>query len=142
MINKQIYRQGFILKTTAFLDHLAANYFAPQPMAAYTGLQLCRLWIKAMKPVSCRSVWPPEDPEFVLNRTFPSPFSFLSATLTCDQIPRSTGRRTLTIMIVVLAVIVMIGLFAIYQSARTIVDLSERRSQFVSSVTHELKDAR
>lgn len=28
---------------------------------------------------------------------------------------------------------------AIYQSARTIVDLSERRSQFVSSVTHELK---
>ncbi len=31
------------------------------------------------------------------------------------------------------------GLFAIYQSARAIVDLSERRSQFVSSVTHELK---
>jgi signal transduction histidine kinase len=138
MINKQIYRQGFILKTTAFLDHLAANYFAPQPMAAYTGLQL---WImdqghetrKLQVGVATR------DPEFVLNRTFPSPFSFLSATLTCDQIPRSTGRRTLTVMIVVLAVIVMIGLFAIYQSARTIVDLSERRSQFVSSVTHELK---
>jgi signal transduction histidine kinase len=31
------------------------------------------------------------------------------------------------------------GLAAIYQSARTVVDLSERRSQFVSSVTHELK---
>ena len=42
-------------------------------------------------------------------------------------------------MVSVLAVIVLIGLFAIYQSARTIVDLSERRSQFVSSVTHELK---
>jgi len=42
-------------------------------------------------------------------------------------------------MLIVLAVIVLLGLFAIYQSTRTIVDLSERRSQFVSSVTHELK---
>jgi signal transduction histidine kinase len=42
-------------------------------------------------------------------------------------------------MLIVLAGIVLLGLFAIYQSARTIVDLSERRSQFVSSVTHELK---
>ena len=42
-------------------------------------------------------------------------------------------------MLIVLAVIVLIGLFAIYQSARAIEDLAERRSQFVSSVTHELK---
>jgi signal transduction histidine kinase len=78
-------------------------------------------------------------PKFELHRSFPSPFSFLNATLTCDQIPRSTGRQTLNIMLIVLAGIVLLGLFAIYQSARTIVDLSERRSQFVSSVTHELK---
>jgi signal transduction histidine kinase len=32
-----------------------------------------------------------------------------------------------------------LGLFAIYHSTRTIVEVSERRSQFVSSVTHELK---
>ena len=42
-------------------------------------------------------------------------------------------------MLIVLAVIVLMGLFAIYRSVRAIVDLSERRSQFVSSVTHELK---
>jgi len=51
----------------------------------------------------------------------------------------SAGRHTLTIMLVVLAAVVLMGLFAIYQSVRAIVDLSERRSQFVSSVTHELK---
>ena len=33
----------------------------------------------------------------------------------------------------------LLGLFAIYQSAKAIVDLSERRSNFVSSVTHEVK---
>jgi signal transduction histidine kinase len=42
-------------------------------------------------------------------------------------------------MLVVLVAIILLGLFAIYQSARTVVDLSERRSGFVSSVTHELK---
>ncbi len=138
MINNQIYRQGFILKVGTFLSHLANTYFNPQPMAGYTNLRLTvidqgRETRRIEAGVSTRG------PNFVLNRSFPSPFSFLNATLTCDQIPRSTGRRTLTIMIIVLAVIVLIGLFAIYQSTRTIVDLSERRSQFVSSVTHELK---
>ena len=42
-------------------------------------------------------------------------------------------------MIIVLVAVVLLGLFAIYHSARTVVELSERRSQFVSSVTHELK---
>ena len=138
MINNQIYRQGFILKAAEFLNHLAANYFSPQPMAAFTGLRL-RIMDQGQETRTLAAGATPQNPEFVLNRTFPSPFSFLNATLACDQIPRSTGRRTLTIMIVVLAVIVLIGLFAIYQSTRTIVDLSERRSQFVSSVTHELK---
>jgi len=38
-----------------------------------------------------------------------------------------------------LGAVLLIGLLAIYQSARTVVDMSERRAQFVSSVTHELK---
>jgi len=42
-------------------------------------------------------------------------------------------------MMVVLAFIILMGLFAIYQSAREVMALSERRSRFVSSVTHELK---
>jgi signal transduction histidine kinase len=138
MINNQIYRQGFVLKVNAFLEHLTKTYFISQPMAHYTNLQLTvkdqgRETRRFVSGVSA------QGPRFMLNRSFPSPFSFLNATLACDQIPRSTGRRTLTIMITVLAVIVLIGLFAIYQNARAIVDLSERRSQFVSSVTHELK---
>jgi signal transduction histidine kinase len=138
MINHQIYRQGFILKTVEFLNHLAANHFTPQPMAEFTGLRL-RIMDQGHETRILAAGAASQNPEFVLNRTFPSPFLFLKATLTCDQIPRSAGRRTLNFMMVVLAVIVLIGLLAIYQSARTIVDLSERRSQFVSSVTHELK---
>jgi signal transduction histidine kinase len=138
MINSQIYRQGFILKTKAFLDHLTGTYFVSQPMARYTNLRL-RVMDQRREIGSVEAGVSTNGQKFVLNRTFPSPFSFLYATLTCDQIPRSTGRRTLNLMIIVLAVVILLGLFAIYQSTRTIVDLSERRSQFVSSVTHELK---
>ena len=138
MINNQIYRQGFIIKTGVFLNHLATAYFIPQPMAQYTNLRLA-VMDQGRETRMLEAGVSTNGPEFVLHRSFPSPFSFLNATLTCDQIPRSTGRQTLNIMLIVLAGIVLLGFFAIYQSARTIVDLSERRSQFVSSVTHELK---
>ena len=138
MVNNQIYRQGFILKIKAFLDHLAQTYFLSQPMAGFTQLRLAVI-DQARETEALRIGAVTKSPRFHLDRMFPSPFGFLKATLTCDQIPRSTGRKTLTLMLVVLAAIVLIGLMAIYQSVRAVVDLSERRSQFVSSVTHELK---
>jgi signal transduction histidine kinase len=138
MINQKIFRQGFILKVQAFLNYLAQNYFIDQPMADFANLRL-RVIDQGQEIGRVEAGISSRDPKFILNRGFPSPFGFLNATLRCDAIPGSTGRKTLMIMMVVLAGIFLIGLFAIYKSARTIVDLSERRSQFVSSVTHELK---
>ncbi|MCK5419831.1 MAG: hypothetical protein KAI93_15015, partial [Desulfobacterales bacterium] len=40
MINQKIFRQGFILKIRAFLNHLAQNYFIDQPMADFANLRL------------------------------------------------------------------------------------------------------
>ncbi len=138
MINNQIYRQGFVLGVDAFLDHLTRTYFLTQPLAQFTTLRLSVVdQGREAKAVQTGAI--SHNTDFILNRDFPSPFNFLNASLTCDRIPRSEGRKTLTIMLIVLAVIVLMGLFAIYRSARAIVDLSERRSQFVSSVTHELK---
>ncbi|UCF90337.1 MAG: HAMP domain-containing histidine kinase [Desulfobacterales bacterium] len=138
MIDHRIYRQGFIVWIKAFLEHLAETYFVAQPMARYTKLRL-QAWDQGRQAGVVQAGVDSRDPAFRLDRRFPSPFTFLSATLTCDDVPRSAGRRTLNIMIAVLAVVVPLGLFALYQSVRALVDLSERRSQFVSSVTHELK---
>jgi signal transduction histidine kinase len=138
MINQQIYRQGFVLSINAFLEHLTQTYFLTQPMARFTGLRLSVV-DQGREAAAVETDPYSKNSDFILNRGFPSPFSFLKATLACSQIPKSAGRRTLNIMLIVLAVIVLIGLFGIYQSARAIEDLSERRSQFVSSVTHELK---
>jgi signal transduction histidine kinase len=121
-----------------FLSHLAGEYFANQPMARFTNLRL-RVIDQGREVTAIQAGAMAREPSFSLNRAFPRPFSFLRAGLTCEEVPQSAGRGTLNIMMVVLAAIILMGLFAIYQSARAIVDLSERRSSFVSSVTHEVK---
>jgi signal transduction histidine kinase len=138
MIKNQIFRQGFILLPDAFLDHFAKTYFSPHPMAVFTNLRLS-VMEGGREMTALQAGVAPGPANFRLVRTFPSPFSFLTATLICEDIPRSVGRSTLNIMIAVLAGIILIGLVAIYKSAQAVVELSERRSGFVSSVTHELK---
>lgn len=138
VINNAVYRQGFVLVVKEFLNHLAGEYFVNQPMAGFANLRLT-VMDQGRELAAVRAGAVAGHPEFSLDRAFPRPFSFLRAALTCDEVPRSAGRRTLNVMMVVLAAIIFMGLFAIYQSARTVMDLSERRSGFVSSVTHEVK---
>ena len=138
VINNQIFRQGFVLLVDEFLRHLAEEYFSEQPMAAFANLRLSVI-DRGEETALHQSGAAVQQANFSLERTFPRPFSFLRATLICDRIPKSVGRSTLNIMMVVLACIILMGLFAIYQSARQVMALSERRSRFVSSVTHELK---
>lgn len=138
MINQKIYRQGFILKIKTFLGQLVNNHFLLQPMAGFTHLRLS-VMDRGKEISTVNAGVNAGEPDYQLNRIFPTPFAFLHATLTSTQIPRSGGRNTLNIMMIFLAAVFLIGLFAIYHSTRTIVDLSKRRSQFVSSVTHELK---
>jgi signal transduction histidine kinase len=138
VINNQIYRQGFLLDTEAFLKDLAASHFDAQPMAQFTKLSL-QVMENGQPQNPFESGAAVSVATFAIDRTFPAPFDFLSAALTVSDIPGSPARRALTFALVVLGLIMLLGLVAIYQSARKVVDLSERRSQFVSSVTHELK---
>ncbi len=138
LINNQIYRQGFVIVVKEFLAHLVNEYFARQPMARFANLRLS-VQDRGREVTTVQAGALVKQSEFSLDRDFPRPFSFLRATLSGEHIPRSLGRTTLNVMIAVLASIILMGLFAIYQSARAVVALSERRSRFVSSVTHELK---
>lgn len=137
-INNQIYRQGFVLEVSPFLRHLAATHFDRQPMARFTGLRM-QVQENGLKRDLVLSGIQTSASEIITQRTFPAPFDFLSAVLTAASAPPSPARKTLGIALWALGLFMLAGLVAIYQSVRTVVDLSERRSQFVSSVTHELK---
>ncbi len=137
-LDNQMYRQGFVLEIDRFLEHLAETHFVRQPMASFARLAL-NVRDRDRQVSSKLAGVPVENAAFRVERRFPRPFSFLQAALTCENIPESQGRKTLNIMIACLGFVVLAGLFAIYRSAQAVMDLSERRSRFVSSVTHELK---
>lgn len=138
VINNQIYRQGFILLITPLLEHLADRHFSSQPLAEFTTLKLQRLDQGRLYDVVTAGI-SPADSDFVSQRVFAAPFDFLSVRLSAHDIPASPARRSLNIALAALAVFMILGLVAIYQSAHAIVALSEKRSQFVSAVSHELK---
>lgn len=138
VIDNQVYRQGFVITVDKLLNHLAGTYFSSQPMARFSTLFL-KVVDRGREVRAVQAGAVSQKPRFSMNRGFPRPFSFLHANLTCDHIPPSAGRSTLNVMMGALAGIMLLGLFAIYKSASATVDLSDRRTNFVSSVTHELK---
>ena len=134
----RIFRQGAAIRPDILMDALVEKHFAPQPLAEFSRLTLTAG--ARGRTTARRAAGPEADGErIVLSRTFPRPFDFLQARLSAGKPPPSEGRRTLTVMLGLLSGIMGLGLFAIHRSARTVTELAERRSAFVSAVTHELK---
>lgn len=138
LLNNQIYRQGVVVKVQEFLERMVNTYFKDQPMSEFTNLTL-NVSSEGKNLSTLQTGETTSAASFVLSRSFPRPFSFLTAKISYDKIPVSPGRKTLNIMIFGVVAIILMGAFAIYKSTQTVVDLSERRSGFVSAVTHELK---
>jgi len=137
-IDNQIYRQGFVVLVQPLMQHLARQYFKNQPIARFSVLKMQRKESVGLKTVIQIGAFL-HDVGFSVDRVFPPPFDFLAVTLAADSIPSSPARNYLTAAICFFSAFMLLGLVAIYQSVRSIVAMSERRSRFVSSVTHELK---
>jgi signal transduction histidine kinase len=134
VINERIFRQGFVVQLAPLMEHLARTHFEPHPLADFTRLRLSV--VRGGQADEENALTGPK----VADRTFPAPFNFIHAAVSGNgAAPPSPTRRPLDAALVALGVIMVLGLLAIYHSVRTVVDLSERRSQFVSAVTHELK---
>lgn len=137
-INSQIYRQGFVVLAGELMEHLVKAHFSSQPLAGFSHLQMIRNDLTSSQ-VPYQAGVSLTSPIIEVTRSFPPPFDFLQVSLAADSVPASPARGSLNIAVVLLGLFLLLGLLAIYQSVRSIVALSERRSQFVSSVTHELK---
>jgi len=138
VVGRQVFRQGAVILLNPFLTHLVEQHFTGQPMAAFTRLELTAR-DHDVERTRIREGAAVQKPKFTLSRTFPRPFSFLRASLESQEIPRSAGRKTLAVMTAGVGAVILLGLLALYHSARAIAETAERRSRFVSSVTHELK---
>lgn len=88
---------------------------------------------------------PPSEPElreegpYTFTHRFGTPFDSLQAALQLGPLAEPDDRSLLVPLALLLGVSVVLGLFALYRTTATQIEFAERRNDFVSAVSHELK---
>jgi signal transduction histidine kinase len=87
------------------------------------------------------SAYGPSTPErpYVLTHRFAPPFDSVTGTLRLRPLEEPAESALLGRLGLLLAVCVLGGLYAVYRMTATQIQFAERRGNFVSAVTHELK---
>jgi signal transduction histidine kinase len=76
---------------------------------------------------------------YLYNHRFAEPFAPIAGVLELDPLPEAGGASYVYWLAALLALAATLGLFALYRMVAVAVAYAQRRHNFVSSVTHELK---
>ena len=82
---------------------------------------------------------PEEKPVLLYSAELPHPFNRFNVALAVASLPRGPGHTLAQLLGVYLTVLLVGGLYVIYRLAATQLDLSQKKADFVSAVSHELK---
>ena len=94
IVNNRIFRQGFVILTQDFLNHLASAYFAGQPMAQFSNLRLQAVDQDHSVALIHAGI-NVERPTFALDRSFPRPFSFCAPPSAAKTSPSQSAAQCL-----------------------------------------------
>lgn len=131
--------RGVIVAVEPLLRHLARRHYSGQPIARFTRLELSA---RAEPLAGCKVVTgegAATGASLRLEHVFAPPFDFLGSRLTADAAPPSPSRATLRWLVLAFALVALSGGIALARAVQAQHELAQRRSRFVSSVTHELK---
>ncbi len=126
-IGEKIYRQGMMLDIRALVRWAAKRVLADSELAA-------RASISVVDQSSEKNV-----DETTYRHRFAEPFAAVRADVTLAPLPEVQRPVNLTSLSLLLAAAATLGLFALYRMVAVVVAYAERRNNFVSAVTHELK---
>ena len=91
-------------------------------------------------PVSLQNTAVSNDrPLLLFSNALPHPLSEFHLAITLDRLPRGPGHRTANLLALVLSLFFLGGLIGIYKVTATQMELSQKKADFVSAVSHELK---
>jgi signal transduction histidine kinase len=76
---------------------------------------------------------------YVFTHRFGAPFDSLEASLSLGPLAEPDDRTLIVPLALLLGACVVLGLYALYRSTATQIEFAERRNNFVSAVSHELK---
>jgi signal transduction histidine kinase len=128
LVGQQGYRQGLALDRSKLAAWLTARALGPSRLAGVATLRFDAAPLPATG-----------DERYVFQHRFAEPFDAISARLALVALPGVGSPGAIYALVAVLALVGVAGLLAVYRMVSVTVDFAERRSSFVSAVTHELK---
>ena len=127
LVAEQAYRQGLLIDASRLVKWLSARVLRAGELDNQVQLFL------ETNPVVGR------EGDFLYRYRFADPFGSLTTVMQLQRLPDSGSTQYLYLLCAVVVIAASIGLFALYRMVAVVVSFAERRNNFVSAVTHELK---
>ena len=143
-IDDETFRQGLMLDVPALVRWVSERVLAGGELAAPARVALAgrapsQSRRVATRVVSNRVASDRGSGTYSYRHSFAEPFAVVEADVFLDPLPEVRGPFNLTTLSLLLAFAATFGLFALYRMVAVAVTYAERRNNFVSAVTHELK---
>lgn len=136
-IDQRPHFQGFVVELERFFSWLMDQSFANSDLPDFA---LARLDLAGRTLAQYGIVkLGPQRSHLLFDRGLGYPLNLFNWRVEADHLPRLGTRLFLNVMAGAIALLITLGLFLIYRSAAAQVVLSQKRQDFVSAVTHELK---
>lgn len=128
LVGEQGYRQGLVL------DRARLGHWLERQVLDRSGLgSAARLHFVE------GGSGPPGDADYVFQHRFAEPFDALTAEMQLAALPGVGSPGAIYGLVALVLVVVTAGLVALHQRVAVVLEFAQRRSNFVSAVTHELK---
>jgi signal transduction histidine kinase len=124
-------RQGLVIDVPKLVEYLTREIIAPSDLGSYATLRPLDASAPQIKTAATGGG------EFI--HRFAEPYGQLVLSLSLTGLPKSSSAAYVYSLGALLALAAALGMFAVYRMVSTTVAFAERRSNFVSAVTHELK---
>lgn len=129
LIDQNAYRQGLVLHIPRLVEWLSAQVLVAGGLSAHAQV----IWVEEAGSLA-------ESPgQYLFRHRFAEPFAQVTGVLTLDPLPDDGGARYIYLLSALLALVATLGLIAVYRMVAVTVGFANRRYNFVSAVTHELK---
>ncbi len=134
-IGRETYRQGLLLDVPTLVEWLSERVLSDADLATSAGIALAG----RASDRSTRRLRSPPPGAYSYRHRFAEPFADVAADVFLEPLPEIREPLNLTNLSLLLAFAATFGLFALYRMVAVVVTYAERRGNFVSAVTHELK---
>ncbi len=136
-LNQKLYLQGFAVEVGKFFTWAMEQSFLNSDLVPFAKAELTQgsAAVAKFDPTQLSSA----NPRTLFQRALGYPLNHFDLKILAGELPKFSARSYLNLFTAILVLLVTGGLYLIYRSAAAAVKLSQKRQDFVSAVTHELK---